>query len=130
MGLMKNYFNNTCKPEGVLGNLMLKAMNVEHTKVSVWGISHLPDRKPVVIADLGCGGGKNAQRIMKKFPSSKLIALDYSEVSVKKTQKLNQEAIKQRRCKVVQGDVSDLPMKTESIDLATAFETIYFWPGP
>ena len=27
------------------------------------------------------------------------------------------------------GDVSDLTFPPESFDLATAFETIYFWPG-
>ncbi|WP_081675351.1 MULTISPECIES: methyltransferase domain-containing protein [unclassified Butyrivibrio] len=32
------------------------------------------------------------------------------------------------RCKVQQGDVSNLNMN-EQYDLATAFETIYFWPG-
>ena len=29
----------------------------------------------------------------------------------------------------LQADVSDLPFSAESFDLATAFETIYFWPG-
>ena len=30
---------------------------------------------------------------------------------------------------VLQGDVSDLHLPEEKYDLATAFETIYFWPG-
>lgn len=33
------------------------------------------------------------------------------------------------RCTVRQGDVSALDLPAESYDLATAFETIYFWPG-
>ena len=33
------------------------------------------------------------------------------------------------RCMVQQGDVSDLRLAAEAFDLATAFETIYFWPG-
>ena len=33
------------------------------------------------------------------------------------------------RCEVLQGDVSELQLPAESFDLATAFETIYFWPG-
>lgn len=33
------------------------------------------------------------------------------------------------RCTVQQGDVSDLQFRENSFDLATAFETIYFWPG-
>ena len=33
------------------------------------------------------------------------------------------------RCVVQQGDVSELRLPGESFDLATAFETVYFWPG-
>ena len=33
------------------------------------------------------------------------------------------------RCAVRQGDVSELKLSNESFDLATAFETVYFWPG-
>ena len=33
------------------------------------------------------------------------------------------------RCTVEQADVSDLKLPIETFDLATAFETIYFWPG-
>ena len=30
----------------------------------------------------------------------------------------------------MQGDVSHLPLKDGEFDLVTAFETVYFWPGP
>jgi SAM-dependent methyltransferase len=33
------------------------------------------------------------------------------------------------RCEVRQGDVSDLQLPESAFDLATAFETVYFWPG-
>ena len=33
------------------------------------------------------------------------------------------------RCRVIQGDVSKLPLEADSFELVTAFETIYFWPG-
>ena len=33
------------------------------------------------------------------------------------------------RCRVQQGDVSNLQLEENCYDLATAFETIYFWPG-
>ena len=39
------------------------------------------------------------------------------------------EAIAAGRCTVRQGDVSALELPEESFDLATAFETVYFWPG-
>jgi len=30
----------------------------------------------------------------------------------------------------VQGDVSRLPFEAATFDVITAFETVYFWPGP
>ena len=79
--------------------------------------------------DLGCGGGRNADALLKRFIDANVTAIDYSEVSVAKATSFNQENIKASRCTVEQGDVSDLKLPEEKFDLATAFETIYFWPG-
>ena len=45
-------------------------------------------------------------------------------------QKENAKAVAEGRCKILQGDVSQLPFPENNFDLITAFETIYFWPGP
>jgi SAM-dependent methyltransferase len=55
--------------------------------------------------------------------------VDYSGLSVAKASEYNRDMIALGRCKVLQGDVSDLHLPAEKYDLATAFETIYFWPG-
>ena len=55
--------------------------------------------------------------------------LNYSALSVEKTKAYNREQIAAGRCTVLQGDVKSLPFADESFDLATAFETVYFWPG-
>ncbi|WP_443626684.1 class I SAM-dependent methyltransferase, partial [Catenibacterium sp.] len=55
--------------------------------------------------------------------------MDYSEVSVAESQKLNAYAIKQGKCSVVQGDVSAIPFPDAAFDYVSAFETVYFWPG-
>ena len=130
MGLMKKYFNNTKKPEGFSGKMMIFGMNFGHASVSKWGISCLPKLEPSSVLELGCGGGKNVQRLLNLYPQASVTGLDYSPVSVEKTEKCNQLAIGDGRCQVLQGDVSDLPFPDECFDLATAFETIYFWPGP
>ena len=71
----------------------------------------------------------NAAELMKRYPFSKLTALDYSETSVRKTKATNRKDIAAGRCSVVRGDVASLPFAPDSFDLATAFETVYFWPG-
>ena len=129
MGLFKNYVSQTRKPEGFLGKMMLKGMNSGHARMADWGFTHLPEIKPEKAADLGCGGGRNAGELLKKYPEAHVTAIDYSDLSVEKAKEYNKAMIKAGRCTVKQGDVSDLQLPAESFDLATAFETIYFWPG-
>ena len=129
MGLMKNFFSQTRKPEGTLGKIMLSGMNSGHAKLADWGFEHLPKLSPKQAADLGCGAGRNAGELLKKYPQAVVTAMDYSALSVQKAKEYNQAMIDAGRCRVIQGDVSKLPLKADSFELVTAFETIYFWPG-
>ena len=130
MSFFKKLFSQTRKPEGVLGKMMANSMNSGHSKMAAWGTGNLPALSPGAIVDLGCGGGQNAENLMKKYPSASVTAVDYSQVSVDMTAKKNAAEIAKGRCRVLQGDVSDLPLEDGGFDLATAFETVYFWPGP
>ena len=129
MSLAKRFFSQTRKPEGFLGKIMLGTMNSGHAKLADWGVSHLPDAAPNHVVDLGCGGGRNAGELLKRYPKAHVTAVDYSELSVEKARAYNKAMISAGRCEVLQGDVSDLKLPAEAFDLATAFETIYFWPG-
>ena len=129
MGLFKDYVSQTRKPEGFLGKMMLKGMNSGHAKMADWGLSHLKSIAPQRIVDLGCGGGRNAGALLDKYLGAKVTAVDYSELSVEKAKEYNKKQIEAGRCVVQQGDVSSLMLEEEAYDLATAFETIYFWPG-
>ena len=129
MGLLKNFFNQTRKPEGVLGALMLSSMNSGHAKLADWGFSYLPSLHPLRIIDLGCGAGRNAGELLKKYPFAHVTAVDYSALSVEKATAYNKDSINAGHCTVQQGDVSNLQFPSERFDLATAFETVYFWPG-
>ena len=60
MGLFKRFLGQTRKPEGFFGKLMLNAMNQGHAALSDWGLSHIEGLSPLVIAELGCGGGRNS----------------------------------------------------------------------
>ena len=61
MGLFTKFVNQTRKPEGFLGKLMVGGMNGSgHAKLADWGMNHLSHCAPVQIAELGCGGGRNA----------------------------------------------------------------------
>ena len=130
MGLIKDFVNQTRKPEGRLGKFMLSSMNTGHAKLADWGLAHLPEIMPEKAVDLGCGAGRNAGELLKKYPQAHVTAVDYSPLSVEKAKAYNRNMIDAGRCDVLQGDVSELDLPDATFDLATAFETIYFWPGP
>ena len=129
MGLFNDFISQTRKPEGILGKMMVNGMNGGHAKMADWGMSHLSKIAPKEIVEIGCGGGRNAEALLEKYPDAKVTAIDYSDVSVAKATSYNQKMIDAGRCVVMQGDVSKLDLAEEAYDLATAFETIYFWPG-
>ena len=130
MGFLNKLFGNTKKPEGFWGKLMVEGMNRGHAPLADWGMSFFGDVRPKSILDCGCGGGRNVAELLKRYPQAEVTGLDYSEVSVKKSQEVNADAVQNGRCRIVQGDVSALPFADASFDLVSAFETVYFWPGP
>ncbi len=129
MGLFKRFVSQTRKPEGFLGKLMVSGMNSGHAKLADWGFTHLPVIMPEKAVDLGCGGGRNVGELLKKYPKAHVTGVDYSELSVEKAKNCNRESIAAGRCSIQQGDVSALKFAGDTFDLATAFETVYFWPG-
>ena len=129
MGIIKRFMNQTRKPEGFLGSLMLRGMNYGHVPVSTWGLSQLTLSTPKKVVDLGCGGGRNVAELLKKYPQAVVDGVDYSPLSVEKAIIYNAASIARNKSTISTGDVSDLKLAPESYDLVTAFETIYFWPG-
>ena len=67
MGLYKKFVNQTRKPEGTLGKKMVNGMNSCHAKMADWGMSHLPELNPSKILEAGCGGGRNAGELAKRY---------------------------------------------------------------
>ena len=120
------FFSNMRKPEGKLGNIQLKSMNMEHTPVSLWGLKHLNISPDDVILDIGCGGGMNINRMAQG--AKKVYGVDYSIESVNLSKEVNEDLIKEGRVEVHEGNVMDLPFEDNSFDIVTAFETVYFWP--
>ena len=112
-----------------MGRVMICGMNIFHARVANWGMSRMNIDTPSEIAELGCGGGKNIRDLLMKYPASHVTGLDYSPLSLQKAREYNADMISAGRCEIIEGDVSSMPFADEKFDLATAFETIYFWPG-
>ncbi len=128
MSVLKSFFQNTRKPQGIGGKLMLSRMNARHNANARWGLAHIEIPPAARILDIGCGGGQNISNLLDRAPQGIVYGVDYSPVSVEKSKRKNKKAILQGRAKVTQASVSSLPFEDGEFDLATAFETIYFWP--
>ena len=128
MSLLNKFFNQTRKPQGFLGKIMLSGMNGGgHAVLANFGMDKLQKENIGQIVELGCGGGRNIDALLKKYDGSFVTAIDYSEESVKTAIKYNKKNAS--RCEIKYGDVTALDLPKEKYDLATAFETVYFWQG-
>ena len=123
-----SFFENTRKPAGLGGKVMVTMMNLGHRPLADWGFQFLHVGKSAAVLDCGCGGGANIRALLKRCPEGVVKGIDYSPVSVEKTRKLNGAAMQAGRCAVMQGSVMDMLFAASQFDAVTAFETVYFWP--
>jgi len=128
MGFTEKFFRQGRKPQGFLGRLIARAMNVGHARVRRWGLGHVPSESYVAVLDVGCGGGGALRDMASYFPSAKLFGVDYSQDMVFLAKKVNMNQVEKGRIEVSQGSVSFLPFADNTFDLVTAFESYYFWP--
>ncbi len=126
--MIKKLTANARKPQGLWGILMIKKMNKGHLWMTRWAFEHLNIKQGETILDIGCGGGNAVSMLEKLAPGGKVYGIDYSALSVEKAAAKNKKAVAQGRVKILNASVSSLPFQDKSIGLATAVETIYFWP--
>ena len=120
-------FKNAGNPQGELGDELLDWMAINHENLARWGVSHLYITEDDAILDIGCGGGVNVE-IFLKMTENKVCGIDYSHLAVERSVQLNQKAIDEGKCEIMEGSVSAMPFDDDCFDIATAFETVYFWP--
>lgn len=126
--IVKSYIANVKNPENTRrGRWQLRAMNNRYSMLGVWGLSHVNFARKRLVLDVGCGGGKNLERILKQSKQINAVGVDISPASIQVTKKKNSRAVKDGRLQVVQGQAESLPFASNLFDLVTAFETVYFW---
>lgn len=125
--MFRRLLQNTRKPQGVLGRMMLCGMNAGHKPLADWAMPFLPLKADARVLDVGCGGGANIAALLARCPAGEVDGLDYAPESVAASKKKNAAALG-KRCTILQGDVGNIPYAGGSYDAVTAFETVYFWP--
>ncbi len=57
-----SFFENTRRPEGLGGNVMVSMMNFGHRALAEWGLQTLRLAPDARVLDCGCGGGANIRK--------------------------------------------------------------------
>lgn len=117
------------KPTGWLGRFTLWRMNASHSRLTDWGLAHVPIEMHHTILDVGCGGGRTVSKLAAIATQGKVYGVDYSEESVATTKRRNARWIDIGRVEVHHGSVSQLPFPDGMFDLVTAVETHFWWPS-
>lgn len=121
---------NPRKPQGKEGAEMLKRMNESHSRVTVWALEFFDFKENDQILDIGCGGGAALRRMSENIRSGHLTGVDYSPVSVKLSQELNEPDILNGKMEIIEASVEHLPFEDEKFDKIITVESFYFWPEP
>ena len=119
---------NAEKPDGFWGKLMIRSMNKGHSELTDWALCHIKTEPGDYVLDVGCGGGKTVGKLSNMVGNGKVYGIDYSDLCIKKAEKLNHKNVLCGKVKLQKATVSALPFDSEKFDLVTAVETYYFWP--
>jgi len=126
--LLTSIFTNCAHPRGAMGRVMLAMMNFGHAPLTNWGLGCIPFQDGWTILDVGCGGGRTLQRLLKRSKGAVAHGIDISDESVAKARKVNASLLG-TRVFVKHGSAAELPYDDGTFDLVTAMETVYFWPA-
>ena len=118
--------DNFGNPQGFIGKLMLSGMNMGHSPMAKWAFTQFDVPDDGKLVDIGCGGGFNIRRLLERSRDGFVYGIDISSTSVEKSKKMNKKNIG-KICEVLLGSADNLPLEGNSIKLAIAFETVYFW---
>lgn len=118
---------NAERPKGFWGKLMINSMNKGHNELTDWALEHINIERNNYVLDAGCGGGRTVSKLSQLVGNGKVFGIDYSELCVKKSIKLNKKHILCGKTKILQADIAELPFEDETFNIITAIETYYFW---
>ena len=115
------------RPSSLTGRLLLRGMNIGHARLHRWGLRAAGIQPSDKVLDVGCGGGRAIARILAET-RREVAGIDHSPEAVETTRRVNRASVLSGRLRVVEGSADHLPFRDGLFDVATAFETTYFWP--
>ena len=127
---LRKYYSRAQNPKGFWGYRIIRVMNGKrHAALPEWVLADLEIKEDAKILDVGCGGGANIARLLERCPQGNVTGLDYSTVALEESKDYNYRNVVDKKCFIIGGNVSQLPLAKDRFDMVTAFETIYYWPS-
>ena len=126
MGLVEILVNQSGKPSGILGRIMIKIMNRMDVGLNKWIVDKVDCPRGCAL-DIGCGGGETLFRLLEENKLKHIIGIDYSIDSVKVAKNKNKHFIEKGRAEILQGNITRLPYSQNYFDIILAVRTHYFW---
>lgn len=130
MELLRSFLRNTRKPEGFLGKCMVASMNYAHAALADWGLGCLPKTGPSGLRNWAAAAAETSG----PFCENTLPQLS-PPWTIRKYPWKRPEISIRKNCRPAAA-VSYREMFLASLSRIghliwqTAFETVYFWPGP
>ena len=125
--MLKDLFKNSGCPRGAAGKLILTMMNRGHRELHEWALSLVEIAPRAKALDIGCGGGSAMALLLRRCREGMVCGIDVSECGLECSARRNAKAIAAGRCEVRAGSAEAIPYPPGYFDIATAFETLYFW---
>ena len=127
MNLFNYLIDQSRKPKGFVGKIMLKIMNKAHRNIFELGIGNINIQEDNRILDLGFGGGIALKQLSRQYKNIKLFGIDFSEEAIETASKNNINDIQSGKITLIKADIEKIPFPDNYFDIITAFQTHYHW---
>lgn len=128
--MIKKFFLQFSKPEGLLGSFVGKLMAATGKEKNRWTISNLEIKEDDYILEIGFGPGVAVEMAAKIATKGKIVGVDYSSVMLKQATKRNKNAIIDKQVQLLQADANNLPTFDMKFDKVYSINSIIFWKDP
>ncbi|WP_417897676.1 class I SAM-dependent methyltransferase [Bacillus haimaensis] len=114
-------------PKGIIGTFIGEKMVRQHKTETNWTLELMNVQQGDRILELGCGAGYALKLILEKDLTEEIVGLDISPTIIRSARIRNKKAINEKRAKLVQANLINLPLQNESFNTVFSIQTIYFW---
>ncbi len=122
---MKSFlFSQFGLPHGVLAHPIGWVMAIDNRQRNEWVVDQLPLRKDSRVLEIGFGPGVALAKLAKMVERGEIVGVDPSRAMLVQATRRNFRSIQEKRIRLVQGSVDDLPGDEKRFDVIFSVNTV------